>query len=35
MNLIIKSLGIKAEQFLMDDLIFQTAKVERIYHVVA
>jgi putative transposase len=33
-NLIIKSLGIKAEQFLIDDLILQTAKVGRIHHAV-
>jgi putative transposase len=30
-NLIIKSLGIKVEQFLIDDLIFQTAKIGRIH----
>ena len=33
-NLIIKSLGIKLEQFLIDDLILQTAKVGRIHHAV-
>ena len=30
-NLIIKSLGIKAEQFLIDDLILQAANIGRIH----